>query len=101
MSSNSREMRNLILCLIVHETDVILADITYKNIPRASPNTDLLFADIGISWEGFIPCIFPGPGPLPSWGSTTPQAFESMHPALRMQTASLGTLVIILLAAFY
>ena len=40
-------------------------------------------------------------GPLPSWGSTTPQAFESMHPALRMQTASLVTLVIILLAAFY
>lgn len=98
-SSNSREMRNLILCLIVHETDVILADITYKNIPRASPNTDLLFADIGISWEGFIQCIFPGPGPLPSWGST--QAFESMHPALRTQIASLVTLVIILMVTFY
>lgn len=89
------------MCFIVHETDVILADITYKNIPRASPNTDFLFADIGINWEGFIPCIFPRPGPLPSWGSTTPQSFESTHPSLRTQTASLVTLVVILLVTFY
>ena len=94
-------MRNLILCLIVHETEVMLADLTYKNIPRASPSTDLLFADIGVCWEGFIPCIFPGPGPLPSWGSTTPQTFESLHPALRILTASLVTLVIIFLVTFY